>query len=235
MKYQIAVVLLASAQLLGGCAADIDSVRSEGDHPFGSNTLREDEASGLAIAGRKEALWTPGCNAQQQGEILGATVEAYYALQIAHQTYLPGSRRAEHYFGVGYNHVQVENVLWNMWKLMHNGELTITCLQNTGLCNPNTGRLRIAGVDPDDPRPASFFVCDRFFSPNATPGESENASSKAGILLHEMAHLAGAYPVEPWLDATTYADVRRAAIHEPHLTFLMADAYRYYIFNIFDQ
>src|SRR5688572_1699731 len=119
MKRRMTVLLVAAAELFAGCASGIDRA-SAGD---------DDNVALL-----QEALWTEGCNDEQQSFITGATIGAYYALQSALQTYSTGSNRANHYFGVGYSDVGVQYRLLNIWDVMHDQDLTVVCQQDAGAC-----------------------------------------------------------------------------------------------------
>jgi hypothetical protein len=223
MKRASALILVAGTVLLGGCAADIDSASdAQGD------TSRETD-----IAVRRDALWTEGCTGPEQDRIFSALVEAYYSLQFALDSYAPESNRTNHYFGVGYNDTRVQYRLLDMWSIMHE-DLTIVCKHRTGFCDPAfDGKYRWAGITPEDFESGvnRLYVCDYFFDPQMTPGEGDDTSSAAGLLLHEIAHLAGA-PGGGLFDVVNYNAVRFHALYSASTSYEVADAYRYFIFNI---
>jgi hypothetical protein len=215
MKRWIATFLVLGAELLGGCAADGES----------------GEPSNFEVEGRKEPLWTESCSQDQQSYVTGAIIGAYYSLQSALQTYSTDSDRVHYYFGVGYNDPQVQYTLANMWGVMNDQDLTVICAQQADNCHPEiVGQYNWAYVTPDDMANgvSRIQVCDLFFDPTYTPGEEETLASPAGLLLHEMAHLAGA---NDYVDSVGIHTVREYATKAPSQSYENADSYRYYIFN----
>jgi hypothetical protein len=218
MKRWTATFLVVGVELLGGCAGDVEA----------------GEPSSVEVDGRKEAL-TESCSQDQQAYITGAIIGAYYSLQSAIQTYSTDSNRANHYFGVGYNDPQVQYTLGNMWGVMNDPNLTVVCAQQADNCHPEiVGKYNWAFVAPDDVANGTsrIQVCDLFFNPTYSPGEEDFLASPSGLLLHEMAHLAGAVNL---IDALGYDAVRDIATHAPSESYANADNYRYYIFNIHNQ
>jgi hypothetical protein len=187
--------------------------------------------------GRAKALWTEGCSQEQQNYITGATIGAYYALQSAVQTYSTDSERVQYYFGVGYNDPQVQYTLANMWGFMNYQDITVVCAQQTDECHPEiVGKYVWAYTLPADVQNhvTRIQVCDWFFDPARSPGEQAFLASPAGLLLHEMAHLGGAYdPANP-IDDIGIENVRSLATQTPARSFYNADSYRYYIFDIYN-
>jgi hypothetical protein len=80
--------------------------------------------------------------------------------------------------------------------------------------------------------------CDRFFDASQTPGEGLEPGdvSAAGVIVHEVAHLAGAIiPAGlgelPWMWWDGVVGVQGV----PELSWLNADSYRYYVMNVWGQ
>lgn len=221
MKRQVAVFFVAGAGLLGGCAGELDSAPPEHDGLLGQDSVE--------IEGRQDALWTEGCDEQQQGVIGGATFYAYFALQFALQSYSTGSDRANHFFGVGYNDLAVQYRFLDMWGVMNDQQLTIVCAPQTGpICTRPDGKIIWASVSPDDidNGVSRISVCDPFFD-NVPEDEEVFWASQPGLLLHEIAHLAGARSDI----AMGYHAVRSLAQWAATSTHDNADTFRYYIYN----
>jgi hypothetical protein len=218
MKRQIAALLVTGVGLLGGCAGAVES-----------GPGNDDESQHVEVEGKQQALWTEDCNEEQQGMINAAIFEAHFMLQAALDSYETGSERANHFFGVGYDDRGVQYRFLEMWRVMTDQDVTVVCAPQSGpICTRPDGKEIWASVHPDDIEShiSKISVCDNFF--NHVPEEEEVFwASRPGLLLHEMAHLAGALS-DQWMG---YDAVRDLAQWSPPSTHDNADSFRYYIYN----
>jgi hypothetical protein len=229
MERKIAVFVVAGAGLLGGCVGVV-----EHDGPEGLKGVEEAGADGEKVAGQQAALWTEGCDNDQQSLLNYSTLVAHFSLQSALQTYSTGSERANHFFGVGYDDLQVQAILVDMWRVMTDQNLKIICKPLADpACTREDGSEIWANVTTDDINNniSTITVCPRFFDPIWTPDQEQvYFASPPGILLHEMAHLAGAGSKASDV-FMGYDFVLRLAQFSPESTHTNADTFRYYIFN----
>lgn len=221
MNRQIAAFLVAGAGLLGGCAGEVASGPAGDDGSQGR--------ANVEVGARQEALWTDGCNDEQIGMINAAIFEAHFMLEAALESYATGSDRANHFFGHGYNDMGVQYRLLNMWSVMTDQDLTFVCAPQTGpICTRDDGTLVYASVTPEDidNQNARISVCDPFFN-NAPEEEEVFLASRPGLVLHEMAHLAGARS-DLWMGYVAVRELAEGASGASHDN---ADSFRYYIYN----
>jgi len=219
---------LAAAQLLGACAADAGSAPTD-DHASGLPT--GDEA--VEISGRHDSLWMEGCDQAKSDMLYAANVYAHFALQQAMNAYSPAGARENQYFGVGHDSQAVEFTLLDMWYI------NLTYKPTTYVCGGTTGscaRGFPAHVTPGDVEGGieRIYFCDSAFDQNFICDDPARChASLTGVLLHEMAHLAGAVSPDPvtWpaiqAELAQWPESWRGSI-SPNI----ADIYHHYILNL---
>jgi hypothetical protein len=231
MKRQIASFVLVGAGLLGGCATDVDSALGDDEESGDPSSVEQDALPDGELASRQQAIWYRGCTSDQESALTSATFFAYFYLKFALQAYVTDGERENHFFGVGYSDIDVQSTLVNMWGVMNDQDLTIICAPlSSPTCTRPDGKLIWAAVTPEDVNNgiSRISVCPRFFDPDWTPAQEDRVfASPPGLLLHEMAHLAGAWSD----DYMGYDRVRELANLIPFASYINADSFHYYIFN----
>lgn len=177
---------------------------------------------GVAVSSSELVL---NCNNAEWNTLAWAALGASYGLENAITTHVPGGAKSNFYFGQGHDTNTVAGILYGMWGVLHNSNGNWTCMGTAGDCADGDVIAYVNGSDIGT-GVSNIQFCSLFFNPAEVPGDDDNHASTAGVLLHELAHLAGA----PF-DWYYWANVEWLAQNMPLYAALNADSYRYYVVN----
>jgi hypothetical protein len=226
MRYWMTGCSLAAAQLIGACAAD--SALPDDAAPRSPPSDEQPE-----IAQLKQSLHMDHCDDDQINKLFAASVGAYYAMQWTIDTFDDVERR-NRYFGVGHNEERLAINLSQMWYI------NLTYKPTTFICagsHPHcVNGFPPAFVESSDVEAGieKIFFCDSAFNTNVFCDDPTTCiASLTGIMLHEIAHLAG---VVSNPDPVTWQNVQNELAQFPEewrplMTTKIAEIYHYWILN----